>query len=836
VADWKSVRAYAFTVGLMLLATGQGASGQHVTVRIDPNTPHQTIDGFGVAQPRFGPWRPGDNTPADPARSVHDHPSRSQLMDMTFSALNGIGATILRMKITSALEPSLQRRHYETDVAQAWIMREAIARGPVKILATAWSPPPWMKTNGTTLLGRCSNNPIQVCGAADPDCGCDSDDDCAAGSTCLIGSLRLSHYQSFADYLVQFLRDYAAVYGVNIYALSMANEPDAQIEWDGCAWYGDWIATFLDLYLRPALSSYGIATKVVAPEAAVWNSVASSPPPDPFHTVASSCEPEPSPCPEWPNCPTPCTPRAHPLSPTTLMGPTMNNRRALGRVDIIAGHQYHGEPKDPLPAALISGKRVWMTEISGGATWTINGAIAQAKRIHDTLTGNARASAWMWFAYFGGPPCLPPSGCEDVDGALVGTDGPSVVPSKAFWALGNYSRFVRPDFVRIAATTSPSKVLASAYKEPVTGQLVIVVINEDTRTRDVRFTGLPASAVATPYVTSAALDLEPQPDVRIGAVPAAVPARSVVTYVTAPPRLTSDILWRKTEGNTLVWLGSIPATASYPGAVGNDWQIQGVGDFDGNGRGDILWRSFHGDNAIWSDAKPPGQRIAPVDNGWRVAGIGDFNGDGRSDILWRSVRGDNVIWPGGIAPGVWIVPVDNGWRVVGIGDFNSDGQSDILWRSVNGDNVIWPSGHAPGFWFVPLDGNWQVQGVGDFDGNRQSDILWRCVPQAPATACGDAVAGSVAIWHFANGNYGWTSWPGALDGNWQIHGAGDFDANGESDILWRCLPRAPATACGGAVAGSVAIWHFSSGSHGWTAWPGALDSSWQVQSIGRFDR
>ena len=39
---------------------------------------------------------------------------------------------------------------------------------------------------------------------------------------------------------------------------------------------------------------------------------------------------------------------------------------------------------------------------------------------------------------------------------------------------------------------------ASAYKEAVTGQLVIVVINEDMVTHSVGFTGVPESAVATP--------------------------------------------------------------------------------------------------------------------------------------------------------------------------------------------------------------------------------------------------------------------------------------------------------------------------------------------------
>jgi hypothetical protein len=158
----------------------------------------------------------------------------------------------------------------------------------------------------------------------------------------------------------------------------------------------------------------------------------------------------------------------------------------------------------------------------------------------------------------------------------------------------------------------------------------------------------------------------------------------------------------------------------------------------------------------------------------------------RSDILWRcvpqapatacgnAVAGSTAIWhdanPGETS---WPGAVDFTWQIHGVGDFNHDGKSDILWRSAHGDNVIWPGGQAPGYWLGPLGGEWQVVGIGDFDGAGQSDILWRCVPQAPATACGNAVAGSIAIWHDANPE--WTSWPGALDFTWRIQGAGKFD-------------------------------------------------------------
>jgi hypothetical protein len=301
----------------------------------------------------------------------------------------------------------------------------------------------------------------------------------------------------------------------------------------------------------------------------------------------------------------------------------------------------------------------------------------------------------------------------------------------------------------------------------------------------------------------------------------------------------SDILWRNDNGTTLVWLNP-PAMATYsPGAVGNEWQIQGVGDFNANGLDDILWRSVYGDNVIWTDTRAPGHWIAPVDNGWRVVGIGDFDGGPNSDILWRSIHGDNVIWADSVAPGRWIDPVDNGWRVAGIGDFNKDGRSDILWRSVYGDNVIWPSANAPGYWLDAFDNNWQVQGVTDVDQNGESDIVWRCKPQqGPDNACGSRGAGSVAIWMFVNGTHDRTILIGGRNLKWEIAGVGDFDGNRWGDILWRCLPKSPTTACDDAGEGSNEIWYYSNGQYLGTIYSPlpALDRSWKVQAVGRFDR
>jgi hypothetical protein len=270
--------------------------------------------------------------------------------------------------------------------------------------------------------------------------------------------------------------------------------------------------------------------------------------------------------------------------------------------------------------------------------------------------------------------------------------------------------------------------------------------------------------------------------------------------------------------------------------VTNGWQIVGTGDFFGNGDTDLLWRCTDGTSAnctngtvvIWEMnggtivASVGGQEVAP---GWTVAGTGDFNGDGKTDILWRCTdpsgvtctTGSVVIWEmngGTIVASVGGQVVPLGWTVVGTGDFNGDGMSDILWRCTDasgaacttGTVVIWEMNGGTilasvGGQVVPL--GWTVVGTGDFNGDGETDILWRCT-DASGAAC---TTGTVVIWEMNGGTILAGVGGQVVSSNWQIAGTGDFNGDGMSDILWRCNDPTGATC----TAGTVVIWEMSGG-------------------------
>jgi hypothetical protein len=173
-----------------------------------------------------------------------------------------------------------------------------------------------------------------------------------------------------------------------------------------------------------------------------------------------------------------------------------------------------------------------------------------------------------------------------------------------------------------------------------------------------------------------------------------------------------------------------------------NWRIVGTGDFNNDAHVDILWRNIStGSNVVWfmngAEWTASTELIPVADLSWKIVGTGDFNKDGHVDILWRNwgPSGSNVVWymngTTWIGSAVLLGVSDSSWRIVGTGDFNKDGSVDILWRydGPGGANVVWYMNGAS--WIgsaelISVPGYvWTIAGTGDYNNDGNVDILWR---------------------------------------------------------------------------------------------------------------
>src|SRR5256885_2077037 len=221
----------------------------------------------------------------------------------------------------------------------------------------------------------------------------------------------------------------------------------------------------------------------------------------------------------------------------------------------------------------------------------------------------------------------------------------------------------------------------------------------------------------------------------------------------------SDVLWRNSAtGEDYLWLmnGRTIATGGYLRPVGDPaWQIVGTGDFDGDGKADILCRNaVTGQNYIYlmnglTIASEGSVNVVDPTSGWQVQGIGDFDGDGRDDVLWRNLAtGEDYIWlmnGWAIASGGLISTVaDQDWQAKGTGDFDGDGKADILWRNtVTGeDYAYFMNGSAiasEGFLNTVADQYWMPRSA-----TTLADVTgWDTIaPSTPAGLTASAVSSS----------------------------------------------------------------------------------------------
>jgi hypothetical protein len=190
------------------------------------------------------------------------------------------------------------------------------------------------------------------------------------------------------------------------------------------------------------------------------------------------------------------------------------------------------------------GLKLWQTEYcvmtgpegkgGNGRDLTMATALDVARVIHLDLT-LVGVSAWHWWT------AASPVNYKD---GLIYTnwrkpgDDESILPARTLWALGNYSRFVRPGMVRVALNGARHDIqglMASAFLDPAYRSLAAVYVNMSTGPRPIRLAihgsrWRPKSI--TPYITSDTPgdELRSAPPVAPNAT-IEIPPRSVVTLL-----------------------------------------------------------------------------------------------------------------------------------------------------------------------------------------------------------------------------------------------------------------------------------------------------------------
>ena len=166
--------------------------------------------------------------------------------------------------------------------------------------------------------------------------------------------------------------------------------------------------------------------------------------------------------------------------------PSIDSPASNSIITHIGLHQYNGAfdttekiGAKEFPEILATGKRFWQTEVSGSSGQIpkgtgIDNALYYAKMIHFDFTLSQINAYLFWWLWKNNDKALNFS-----DGLINILDGETVITTKRLYALGQYSRFIRPGWLRIESDTSPKYgVYTSAYRNPKTKEIAVVLIND----------------------------------------------------------------------------------------------------------------------------------------------------------------------------------------------------------------------------------------------------------------------------------------------------------------------------------------------------------------------
>lgn len=296
------------------------------------------------------------------------------------------------------------------------------------------------------------------------------------------GHLNTASYDAWATVLAAFPAYFKQNAGVDLWGISAQNEPDFVASYESCIYDKTQMNNFIKV-LGPKLQALSPPVKLIAAEPDVWGNTWSG---DNYGTAI--------------------------VGDSTVSSLT----------EIIATHDYGSNNSSytrPSPPAGVK-QHIWETEIYYTSGAGIGPAIDTARGIYSGVTaGGANGWHYWWTTHF-------------MDGGTASN------PPKRVYTMGNYSKFVRPGYVRVGISGVPSSAHMVPFVSPTDGTVAIVALNEGSSAVNVSFfvSGAGWPSTVTPYVTSASSNLAAGTAITVaaGRFSGSLEAQSVTTFVGKP--------------------------------------------------------------------------------------------------------------------------------------------------------------------------------------------------------------------------------------------------------------------------------------------------------------
>jgi len=424
------------------------------SLTVDLGERHQTIVGFGGFGPAKVWW-------ADPP--YFDDAYLDRVVDE-------LGASIFRTAVYWDFEPEnddgdprtldRSRLRYGPDSdngKQFPFLRALRARGVHTILASVWTPPLWMKLDPDDGLAPFCHG----------QCG---------------GRLNPAMREEYAEYLAAYVAIVQEQTGIELYGLSIQNEPLFANPFESCVYTPSELARTLQT-VGARFRREGRTTQLFGPE----------------HMGSFERNEREG-----------------------LFGALLDDPAVARYLDAYAVHGYldgvspdHGSAEGwarMRARVAAANKPLWMTETSG-EVGSYDQAFAMTEAIHYALA-DGDVEAWVYWY---------------LAKAVLDEGEPTVL----FHLLRTYFKYVRPGAIRVGAHASDPHLLVTAFSRG--GALTVVVINEadESKTAALTIRGRGAPTALRRYRTSAR-----EPFVPLGPVDLErldFPARSITTLVAGDP-------------------------------------------------------------------------------------------------------------------------------------------------------------------------------------------------------------------------------------------------------------------------------------------------------------